>query len=1102
MSNPRWDRAIGQIRDLQSYLDFLRDQYTFQRDRLRQQLETLRHGTDELRDTALLDEVSSELDELSDVSHSSSFSLDTISTPEGGIQVDGVLQEVQTQLEDLKPLYTKLKDVTRRSLDRVRRISRAAANDMKDFLHGTNHSLEQRWVDDLLEPHSARFRRNFQTLFNAIEEAPNDHEARQLMAQYLRPSVRASDLFHKAEEEFYAGEPGVLQRLLYQPSKYFKTLQVKGLEATEAVLGESTTYILGEVLGGIAEVGGLMVDVLLSWELYLGLGAFKTVKDLFHGHFLKSVDDIYKLFTLNLLGEHFLPTYMKKYPHKSLLKPVPSGDTQKSYMMMFAENYSAEVMVYMFWFEQLRSVVRYQPELQQPVEPKVVRKIQGKVLAPGIDTTDQFRADRKEMAHWQTSLLGQAARVETGFLDGEFVLEGAKMTLAAAGRLFGLHYHPKLHTFNQPLERGFPVPKGGEVLALLEFPDWSHLERGWPPLKGSDEIRGKIWESKSFDPWTLRTVEHMAETGRWGQQYNKADTNTVRQQVMRTNRADYEDFTTGNDPVRLLQFMQTPYAKFHLQKEFFVDEKQFTQKDPVVEFQKYKGPLSALPLTLHYALMKELYVQYLEENPEPKYWLYFVQHRQEFVSTVEYEVALVQGARFRRTLTELAGKEKRQFSFWNLSHRSLLTRTYLFGQVASLAYLSPEDMVEQENALVSRKYFGAVLDRKVIDATPHLLPLFREGLRVVIHVWSLVSLVSSEEKEKKDTVMTVSFRGTQNLQEVLTDLDFRGKSLHVDGVVGSFLVHHGFYKGVEHLGRAGLYDGIQQALGKYTPRGIVVCGHSLGGAMAQVMCFKMLSLSRIRPACYTYASPFCMDRKGVRVFHTMVQEGVNVYLRGDPIPTVPGFLLSSKVIELLALEKFLDRVKVGKLINNPEDIRHIGELQNKYQARRGVPDMVVEPGSLSYRINGYEANDITTETQGVLPFIRNLKSRRVHKLSTILESVEEIQENDHSLVDDSPTVDKGWFLDTAYETHRDPGEVLPLDGEDEPSQDILKNLLAMGGTILGTTRLRDPTKEVGTMADTTGDVHTLTPGWKRKLSEKQWEAQHHRQQKRYSQLTM
>jgi triacylglycerol lipase len=166
----------------------------------------------------------------------------------------------------------------------------------------------------------------------------------------------------------------------------------------------------------------------------------------------------------------------------------------------------------------------------------------------------------------------------------------------------------------------------------------------------------------------------------------------------------------------------------------------------------------------------------------------------------------------------------------------------------------------------------------------------------------------------------LAFRGTEDKKDAITDMRamFRATPFgrtH-EGFVGAF-------ESVEGDIKAALAE--NRTMGKAEP--LILCGHSLGGALATVATRMLAAEGEEISACYTFGSPRVGDDEFADSFKTPVYRVVN---RADPVPMVPAsgalryiMLLLAKLpgLSLLAapLVKFMDSGFVG--------YQHVGDMR-------------------------------------------------------------------------------------------------------------------------------------------------------------------------------
>jgi len=133
------------------------------------------------------------------------------------------------------------------------------------------------------------------------------------------------------------------------------------------------------------------------------------------------------------------------------------------------------------------------------------------------------------------------------------------------------------------------------------------------------------------------------------------------------------------------------------------------------------------------------------------------------------------------------------------------------------------------------------------------------------------------------TVAYLTFRGTEpkEFQDIKTDINARLKSVDIDGEDIQF--HSGY---IEALGRVDKQ--INEELAKINYEQLIICGHSLGGALA--IAFTRLYASGVNGACYTYGAPPVGAVEVQYGLKTPVYEIINEL---DIVPSLPNPWLGS-----------------------------------------------------------------------------------------------------------------------------------------------------------------------------------------------------------------
>ncbi|MEQ1965253.1 lipase family protein [Xenorhabdus khoisanae] len=201
--------------------------------------------------------------------------------------------------------------------------------------------------------------------------------------------------------------------------------------------------------------------------------------------------------------------------------------------------------------------------------------------------------------------------------------------------------------------------------------------------------------------------------------------------------------------------------------------------------------------------------------------------------------------------------------------------------------------------------------------------------------------------------LIVSWRGTAQGQDVLTDLEFKPIPL-TEEYLNKGKAHQGFWqafmaannnvieiKSGDKITRRNIFDDIKKlAKGK----NLFICGHSLGGALALL---NSAQLRAYNPCLYTYGMPRVFTYSAVMEINNIIHyRHIN---QNDPVPTVPferdmdnplfqngldfhGYYLEAM---LLPMEKTFPE-KIQKVINNmksKEVFLHQGKTVHFYKGR-------------------------------------------------------------------------------------------------------------------------------------------------------------------------
>ena len=135
---------------------------------------------------------------------------------------------------------------------------------------------------------------------------------------------------------------------------------------------------------------------------------------------------------------------------------------------------------------------------------------------------------------------------------------------------------------------------------------------------------------------------------------------------------------------------------------------------------------------------------------------------------------------------------------------------------------------------------------------------------------------------KYGSTVYICFRGTEDTRDILCDLDIRKHSVGNDTKI-----HNGFYRqfcSIDDFIYADL-----QVLNQISPYDtLVVCGHSLGGALATIAALYLaLFLPSKKIKCFTFGCPRVGDVNFVKRFEAKVSEHWRITNTEDPVSMIP-----------------------------------------------------------------------------------------------------------------------------------------------------------------------------------------------------------------------
>eukprot|EP01061_Rhynchopus_euleeides_P036483 TRINITY_DN614_c0_g1_i1.p1 TRINITY_DN614_c0_g1~~TRINITY_DN614_c0_g1_i1.p1 ORF type:complete len:293 (+),score=113.47 TRINITY_DN614_c0_g1_i1:29-880(+) len=135
----------------------------------------------------------------------------------------------------------------------------------------------------------------------------------------------------------------------------------------------------------------------------------------------------------------------------------------------------------------------------------------------------------------------------------------------------------------------------------------------------------------------------------------------------------------------------------------------------------------------------------------------------------------------------------------------------------------------------------------------------------------------------------VSFRGSHNIENWISDFTFKKTTLKWDGVPSNIEVHEGFLYSYEAM-QTEINTWVKQAVADCPDCTLHVTGHSLGAAQA-LLCVTDLRLQGMKPELWNYGMPRVGGKPFVSWFDGMTQANNQTVLRmtnmRDVVPRLP-----------------------------------------------------------------------------------------------------------------------------------------------------------------------------------------------------------------------
>ncbi len=189
----------------------------------------------------------------------------------------------------------------------------------------------------------------------------------------------------------------------------------------------------------------------------------------------------------------------------------------------------------------------------------------------------------------------------------------------------------------------------------------------------------------------------------------------------------------------------------------------------------------------------------------------------------------------------------------------------------------------------------------------------------------------------KKTVVYLAFRGTEpkDFRDIRADIRARLMEKTVEGEKDPINLHTGYYEALDLVA-----GDINEELKKSPHEQLIVCGHSLGGALGIV--YTRLYASGVNGACYTFGAPPVGAANVQNKLKTPVYEIVNEL---DIVPNLPNPWLGSFTSLLLRLFRLL-----AKSVTWLDRMLRSGTLDDRLEAFMEMMTQYRHPGYVSYLV--------------------------------------------------------------------------------------------------------------------------------------------------------
>lgn len=137
-------------------------------------------------------------------------------------------------------------------------------------------------------------------------------------------------------------------------------------------------------------------------------------------------------------------------------------------------------------------------------------------------------------------------------------------------------------------------------------------------------------------------------------------------------------------------------------------------------------------------------------------------------------------------------------------------------------------------------------------------------------------------KSDKETI--VAFRGTQQMRDILTDVNAFHMIYPYGNLYTKIMVHRGFMNAY-----LAVRERIQNCISLITNEDhiVTIVGHSLGGSLALLCAVDLQYNFSFKIQCYVSGNPMVGNKAWVESYNSRVPDTTRTYMRNDPVPSCP-----------------------------------------------------------------------------------------------------------------------------------------------------------------------------------------------------------------------